>query len=71
VKNIPGIKITQKVEVNSVFASLSMEKIKMIQKKFYFHIFNEARSEVRWMCSFNTTKKDIIDFVEAIKEAFN
>jgi threonine aldolase len=70
VKDIPGIKVTQKVQVNAVFASLRMENIKNIQKKYGFHIFNEERSEVRWMCSFNTTKKDVMDFSKVIKEEF-
>ncbi|UCF49246.1 MAG: aminotransferase class V-fold PLP-dependent enzyme [Thermoplasmatales archaeon] len=68
--NISGINITQKVQVNAVFASLPKEIIKKIQKKYGFHVFNEQNSEVRWMCSFNTSKKDVMDFVEAIKEAF-
>ena len=68
VKDIPQIKITQKVQVNAVFASLLKSHIKEIQKKYFFHVFNEKTSEVRWMCSFNTTKKDIIDFSETIKK---
>jgi threonine aldolase len=70
VRNISGINITQKVQVNAVFGSLPKEIIKKIQKKYGFHVFNEQNSEVRWMCSFNTGKKDVMDFVEAIKEAF-
>jgi len=68
VKDIPKIKITQKVQVNAVFASLPIEIIKKIQKRYQFHIFNEQNSEVRWMCSFNTTKEDVMDFVEIIKK---
>ena len=71
VKDIPGLKITQKVQVNAVFASLPKKNITKIQKKYGFHIFNEKISEVRWMCSFNTTKKEIMDFVETIKESFS
>ena len=70
VRDISGINITQKVQVNAVFASLPKKIINKIQKKYGFHVFNEQNSEVRWMCSFNTSKKDVMDFVEAIKEAF-
>jgi threonine aldolase len=70
IKDIPGLKVTQKVEVNAVFAQLPMDKIKNIQKKYGFHIFNYDKSEVRWMCSFNTTERDILDFVKTIKESF-
>ncbi|KYK31013.1 MAG: threonine aldolase [Thermoplasmatales archaeon SG8-52-3] len=69
VKELPKIKITQKVQVNAVFAALPKNIITNIQKKYGFHIFDEQKSVVRWMCSFNTTKKEIMDFAKAIKEA--
>ena len=68
VKDIKGVKVTQKVEVNAVFAQLPMSVIKNIQKKYGFHIFDEEKSEVRWMCSYNTTKKEVIDFAQVIKD---
>jgi len=71
IKNIPQIKITQKVQINAVFAIIPKIINKKLQKKYFFHIFNKHINEVRWMCSFNTTKKDIIDFVKAIKETLN
>lgn len=67
VKDVPQIKITQKVQVNAVFASLLKKYITEIQRKYFFHVFNEQTSEVRWMCSFNTTKEDVIDFTDTIK----
>lgn len=67
VKDIPQITVTQKVQVNAVFATLPKNIITKLQKKYAFHVFNEQTSEVRWMCSFNTSKKDVMDFVEAIK----
>ena len=67
VKDIPQVKITQKVQVNAVFASIPNKIIKELQKKYAFHVFNEQTSEVRWMCSFNTTNEDVMEFVEAIK----
>jgi threonine aldolase len=66
VKNIPQIKVTQKVEVNAVFASLPKKIIPKLQKKYAFHVFNEKTSEIRWMCAFNTTEKDVIEFVNEI-----
>jgi threonine aldolase len=67
VKDLTDVKITQKVEVNAVFASLPKKMITELQKKYAFHVFDEQTSEVRWMCSFNTSKKDILEFVNAIK----
>jgi threonine aldolase len=67
IKNIPYIKITQKVQVNSIFAIIPKKIINDLQKNYAFYVFNEQTNEVRWMCSFNTTKKDIINFVKDIK----
>ncbi len=68
IKNISQIKITQKVQGNAVFAILPKKYITSLQKKYFFHVFNEEKSEVRWMCSFDTSKEDIMDFVETIKQ---
>jgi threonine aldolase len=68
VKDLPNLKITQKVQVNAIFAQLLKEHIKRIQKKYHFHVFDEHNSVVRWMCSFNTTKQDIKDFAETINK---
>ena len=67
VKNIPGVKISQKVQGNAVFAIIPKKYIPVLQKKYFFYVFDESKSEVRWMCSFNTKKEDVLDFVEAIK----
>ena len=33
-------------------------------KKYYFHVFREELNEARLMCSYNTEKKDIIEFIK-------
>ena len=68
IKDIPEIKVTQKVEVNAIFSTLKNKLIKELQKKYGFHIFDEEKNEVRWMTSFNTTKKEILDFVKIINQ---
>ncbi len=64
---IPGIKITQKVESNGVFAIIPPEIIAELQKEFFFYIWDEKKSEVRWMTSFDTTEDDIHDFISLLK----
>ena len=67
-KNIPQIKITQKVEANGVFAILPNRKlIEDLTKEYFFYDWDESRNEVRWMCSFDTQEEDIYKFVELIK----
>lgn len=65
---IPGIKITQEVEANEVFAIIPRDKIIILQEKCFFYVWDENASEVRWVCSFDTTESDIIEFVNLLRE---
>lgn len=66
---IKSITITQPVTVNSVFAILPKEIIPALQAKYHFYLWNEARYEVRLMCSWNTTKDMIDEFIEDCKKS--
>jgi len=67
-KNIPSVKITQKVEANMVYAIIPNRCITKLQKQYYFHRFNERTCEVRLMCSFTTQPQDVLSFVQAIRK---
>ncbi len=67
VKNIPGVKITQKVESNAVFAIIPEESIEKLQEAYFFYVWDESTSEVRWMCSFDTTEEDIEGFASRLR----
>lgn len=67
IKEIPEIKITQKVEANGVFAIFPQQIISALQEKFYFYVWNEKTFEVRLMCSFDT-QKDIDAFASKIND---
>jgi threonine aldolase len=67
-EKIPQIEITQKVEANGVFALVPRRYVPLLQKKYFFYVWNEATSEVRLMTSFDTTKEDIADFVSLLKK---
>lgn len=67
-KDIKEIQITRPVESNAVFAIVPGYLSARLMEKHYFYIWDEAVNEVRWMCSFNTTKEDIDLFVEDIKQ---
>jgi threonine aldolase len=66
---IPGVSLSQPVQANAVFAVLPAKAIQKIQAEYFFYTWDEARNEVRWVCSFDTTEQDITDFVEAIRQA--
>lgn len=67
VKKIPAIQLTQEVEANGVFAIVPSEIIPQLQEKYFFYMWDEHRSEVRWMTSFDTEEEDIHNFVALIK----
>lgn len=59
-KKYPAIKITRPVEANSVFAVFPPSIIPQLQNECFFYIWNDKLSEVRLMCSFDTTEEDIL-----------
>ena len=65
---IPQITITQKVEANGVFALVPKRYVPLLQKKYFFYVWNEETSEVRFMTSFDTTEEDIAQFVSLVKK---
>ncbi len=67
IRSIPQVKITQKVEANGVFAIVPRDIIKPLQEKYFFYIWDEVTSEVRWMTSFDTTEEEIHDFANLIR----
>ncbi|GFR34241.1 threonine aldolase family protein [Thermobrachium celere] len=67
-KEIPIVRITQKVEANAIFASLPREIIDKLLEKYYFYIWNEEKNEVRWMTSFDTKREDIDEFVDDLNK---
>ena len=67
VREIPAIQLTQKVEANGVFAIVPPEIIPRLQEKYFFYMWDEHRSEVRWMTSFDTMEEDLVNFTALIK----
>lgn len=68
IKNIPEIKLTQKVEANGIFVIIPKKIIEKLRGEYFFYTWNEEKGEVRWMTSFDTTKDDIDGFVKLLKE---
>ncbi|HEY6122115.1 MAG TPA: low specificity L-threonine aldolase [Pyrinomonadaceae bacterium] len=66
--SVPRVEITQKVESNGVFATIPPKFVPMLQKKYFFYVWNEETSEVRFMTSFDTTEEDIRQFVGLIRK---
>lgn len=65
---VPQITVTQLVEANGVFAIVPRRYVPLLQKKYFFYVWNEEKSEVRFMTSFDTSVDDIADFVSLVKK---
>ncbi len=51
-----------------MFAILPKKYVPLLQKRYFFYVWNEEISEVRFMTSFDTTEADIGDFVGLVKK---
>jgi threonine aldolase len=69
VSRIPGVKVVWKVEANGVFAQIPRHSIEKIKQHYFFYMWIEEESIVRWMCSFDTTEDDIRKFAEVVADA--
>ena len=65
---VPKIKVVQKVQTNAVFVTIPPKYIPLIQKKYFFYIWDARRSEIRLMTAFDTKKEEIDSFVKFLKE---
>jgi threonine aldolase len=58
----------QPVEANGVFAQIPQPAIAKLLKRYFFYVWNEEQSVVRWMCSFDTTEEDVKQFAQFVFE---
>ena len=66
VRSVPGVTIVQPVQANAVFASLPRQALAKLLETYFFYTWDEEKNEVRWMCSWNTTEKQVDDFAAAV-----
>jgi threonine aldolase len=70
VRDIPGVRITQPVEANVVFAILDPAVTERLQQDWPFYVWDEGTGEVRWMAAWDTTPEDVDAFAGAVRAAF-
>ena len=64
---VPGVEIVYPVQANAVFARLDPKHIAALQNDWFFHLWDEAESVVRWMTAFDTTEADVDAFLDDIR----
>ncbi|SHH40535.1 threonine aldolase family protein [Tepidibacter thalassicus] len=67
-QTIPDIKLLSPIESNIIFARIPEKWIKPLQSKYYFYKSEDESNLVRWVTSYDTTKEEILDFVNQIKQ---
>ncbi len=76
ISKIPEMQVSQDVDANGVFVLMPEYIIPLLQKDYFFHIWNEnptvdsevPMKEVRLMCSWDTTRDDIAGFIDLVGE---
>jgi len=69
VEGVPGVRITQRVQANAVFALLPDGVADRLREDVRFYTWDESTGEVRWMCSWDTTEDEVDAFAAAIAAA--
>ncbi|MGN6167498.1 MAG: threonine aldolase family protein, partial [Solirubrobacteraceae bacterium] len=64
---VPGLTITRPVQANAVFATVPEDAVARLQEQFDFYVWDEKRSEVRFMCSWDTTGEDVDRLAGAVR----
>lgn len=65
--SIRNLEFSYPTQSNGVFALIDLEVANRLRQKVRFYDWDQARGEVRWMCSFDTTEADIERFVDLIE----
>jgi threonine aldolase len=68
IQKLPGVELTQPVQSDAVFARLDPQHIETLQREWYFYVWDEETSVVRWMTAFDTTESDVDQFVASITQ---
>ena len=69
-KKHQNIFFTQKVESNAIFLSMPRKMIDKLLEKWFFYFWNEEACEVRLVTSFDTTKEDVLAFLEDVENCY-
>ncbi len=70
-RRVPEVEIVYPVEANGVFARIPHRAIAALLKRYFFYVWNEKQSVVRWMCSFDTTEQDVKRFARFVDATIN
>lgn len=67
--DVPGVRLTQPVEANAIFAILPPGVTEQLQRAWPFYIWDAATGEVRLVCSWDTTADEVDSFAEDVSRS--
>ncbi|MED5465458.1 MAG: low specificity L-threonine aldolase [Myxococcota bacterium] len=67
-REFPEIRVTHPVQSNGVFAQIPKHWVKRARERYFFYVWDPAITEVRLMCSFDTTTEDIAGLLGAFRD---
>ncbi len=67
VQKIEAVTLTRATDANAVFAIIPSKAIAPLQERYRFYVWNETTSELRWMCSYDTSEAEVRDFVSYLE----
>ena len=69
VHDVPGVDIRFPVQSDAVFARLDPQHIETLRREWFFYVWDEETSVVRWMTAFDTTEEEVDEFAASIRRA--
>jgi len=66
---VPGVRLTQPVQANAIFAVLPRSATEQLQRDWPFYTWDEATGEVRLVCSWDTTGDEVDAFAADVSLA--
>lgn len=63
IEQIAPVEFTQSVDANILLLQLPEKMIPLLQKDYFFYVWNDVRHEIRLVTSFDTTQNDIDRFL--------
>lgn len=65
----PGVRLTQPVQANAIFAVLPPSATEQLQRDWAFYTWDEATGEVRLVCCWDTTEDEVDAFAADLRQA--
>jgi threonine aldolase len=64
---IPGVEVVYPVESDAIFARVDRRYVPELRRDWFFHVWDEGDSVVRWMTAFDTSETDVDAFLGDVR----